>query len=274
MVDDGLEGDASGRAARNGGRQDSEGAEHLSRALLSKISTVLPSLSQEEREGLARLEQDRERLPAGAVVLRDGEPYRGIGIVDEGWLMRSKKLPNGRRQVIDFVVPGEVLCHEAIIGAHSYYDLQTIGPAEVSWVGLDAVEAFFAEFPRIATAFNRFTMLEEAIMTERLLSVGQRSALERISHLVLELWHRLQLAGRAEDHAFSMPLTQENIGECLGLSTVHVNRILKELEGRRLLHVVPHRSIGLHDPERLARLALFKSGYLEIARQPIEEPPV
>jgi CRP-like cAMP-binding protein len=176
--------------------------------------------------------------------------------------------------VINFGPPGDLLCLEALTLDRAYCDLWTIGRAVVTWRSVGDIEQLYAAFPRLAFAIRRLAVQEEAMLSERLLSVGRRSAIESVSHLLLELWHRLKLAGLAGERAFPMPLSQEIIGDALGLSTVHVNRTLKALEREGLIRVERRRprSIVVLDIPKVERLAGFKRGYLDLDALPTGEP--
>lgn len=250
-------------------------ANGLASPLVRKIDAFLP-LSDAERAALATLEYGGTALPAHARIVTDGAPYHGVVIVQAGWILRSKTLQDGRRQVINFALPGDVLCLDARTFDHAYYDLWALGRAIITQRNIDEIERLQTAFPRLAVAFKQFVVLEEAMLSERLLSVGRRSAVEGVSHLLLELWHRLKLAGLAGEHAFPMPLSQEIIGDTLGLSTVHVNRTLKALQNAGFIRVDRHgsRSITILDARRLERLAGFKSDYLKLAAMVASDPAI
>ena len=243
--------------------------------LLRKIRAVLP-VSEAEQAAVEALEQGGTPLPPQSRIVADGGPYDGIGIVQAGWMMRSKTLPDGRRQVINFALPGDFLCLDALTFDHAFYDLSTLGRAVVTRRSVSEFEKLCSEFPRLAFAIKRLAVLEEAMLSERLLSVGRRSAVEGVGHLLLELWHRLRRVGLAGDRVMPMPLSQEIIGDALGLSTVHVNRTLKALQDSGLILVDHHRprSITVLDAPRLERLAGFKSGYLQLTGTVADEPPM
>lgn len=242
--------------------------------LVRKIGALLP-VSHAEREAIEALERGGTSLPAQARIIVEGAPYhRGVGIVQAGWVMRSKSLPDGRRQVINFALPGDILCLDALTVDQAYYDLWTLGRAIITQRGVDEIEKLQADFPRLAVAFRRLGVLEDAMLCERLLSVGRRSAIEAVSHLLLELWYRLKVVGLADARAFPMPLSQEIIGDALGLSTVHVNRTLKALQNGHFIDIDRDRprSITVRDPTRLEHLAGFRNDYLRLAGMVVALP--
>lgn len=241
--------------------------------LLRKIRAAI-TVTDEERYAIEMLERDGTPFLGQTQILADGAPCRGVGIVEAGWVLRSKALSDGRRQVINFALPGDILCLDALTFDRAYCDLWTIGRAVVTWRSVEEIEQLFTRFPHLAFAIRRLAVQEEAMLSERLLSVGRRSAIESVSHLLLELWHRLMLAGLAGGRAFPMPLSQEVIGDALGLSTVHVNRTLKVLERKGLIRVDRHRprSIIVLDAPRIERLAGFKPSYLDLGSPPDLEP--
>jgi len=237
--------------------------------LLRKVRAAIP-VTDAEREALEALERGGTPFPGQTRIVTDGAAYRGIGIIQGGWVLRSKALSDGRRQVINFGLPGDVLCLDALTFDRAYCDFWTIGRAVVTWRSVSEFEQLYQTYPRLAFAIRRLAVQEEAMLSERLLSVGRRSAIESVSHLLLELWHRLRLAGLAGEHAFPMPLSQEIIGDALGLSTVHVNRTVKVLEREGLIRVDRRRprSIVVLDAPKVEHLAGFKRDYLDLAALP------
>jgi CRP-like cAMP-binding protein len=190
-----------------------------------------------------------------------GERHSEIYIVRDGWLLRSRLLHDGRRQIVDFVLPGDVVGLEACLFGKSLYAVATITPVSLSVMPIDQVERESAHNPEFSKALLWSAVCRGAILGEHLVDAARRTAYERVGHLLLELFVRLRRAGRSEGMSFDLPLTQRNIGDALGLTTVHVNRTLRALRQDGLISLVGRRATIL-DLAALARLSDFERLYL------------
>jgi CRP-like cAMP-binding protein len=178
----------------------------------------------------------------------------------DGWLARYKILHKGSRQILDFILPGQFFGLPACLFPHAPYSVITITKADVSAIPFDIMDNVFDRDPALAKALFRSTMQEAAILGEHLTDAGRRSAYERVSHLLLELFVRLNSSRRGA-MTVSIPLTQELIADALGLTAVHVNRTLRALRQDKLI-AVDGRSITIVDLEALSLLSDFERSYL------------
>lgn len=179
----------------------------------------------------------------------------------QGWAVRHKDLADGRRQILDFVLPGDLVGVEAKIQPVADHTVTTLTDLAASPLPLSDLDALVDAHPRLAMAFVWLGARQMAIFSEHLLSLGRRSASERIAHLVLELWRRLRLRGLADGQTFDVPITQSVMADALGLSNVHVNRSLRVLEKRGLMEK-RREQVKILDLGALAREAQFDAGYL------------
>jgi len=195
-----------------------------------------------------------------------GRRYGMFYINYDGWLFRYKILHNGNRQIVDFILPGQVFGLQACFFSASLYSIATITEASVSLIPLELVDNIFDHNPRLAKALFWSAVCEAAIVGEHLIDTGRRSAYERVSHLLLELFVRMKSTGQTEGMSFALPLTQELIGDALGLTTVHVNRTLRSLREDRLIDM-GNKRITILDYDALSLLSDFDNSYLgETAR--------
>ncbi len=184
----------------------------------------------------------------------------------DGWLARYKILHKGSRQVLDFILPGQVFGLPACLFPRAPYSIITITDANLSVIPFDAMDNVFDRDPALAKALFWSTVQEAAILGEHLTGTGRRSAFERVSHLLLELLVRLNTSQGRGGMTLSIPLTQELIADALGLTAVHVNRTLRALRRDELI-VVDGRSITIVDFGKLSLLADFDKTYLDQAHQ-------
>lgn len=163
----------------------------------------------------------------------------------------------GERQIITFPVPGDCVGLRNVLLRTSDHSFSALTDIVVSPVEISRMLELFAEFPHIGSAILWSTSRDEAITVEHLASVGRRSALERTAHFFLELSDRLQLVGLLEGAEYSCPLTQYDLADALGLSSIHVNRVLRELRQLKLLTFHDH-IVTIHDRAGLKVLAGYE----------------
>ena len=195
-----------------------------------------------------------------------GKHYETLFVNHDGWLLRYKILHNGDRQILDFILPGQIFGLQACLFKTSLYSVATITEASLSSIPLDAIDRVFERTPTLAKALFWSALCESAIVAEHLIDTGRRSAYERVSHLLLELFVRLKLTGLTDNMSFDMPLTQELIGGALGLTTVHVNRTFRSLREDKLI-AIDGKCVTILDFDALSLLSDFDNSYLgETAR--------
>jgi CRP-like cAMP-binding protein len=194
-------------------------------------------------------------------VLVAGSHYESVYVNHDGWLFRYKILHNGSRQIIDFILPGQIFGLQACLFQKSLYSVATITETSLSTIPLEMIDDVFERTPRLGKALFWSAACEGAILAEHLIDAARRSAYERISHLLLELFVRLKAAGLSDDMSFDMPLTQELIGDALGLTTVHVNRTMRSLREDKLI-AIDGKVVTILDFEGLSMLSDFENSYL------------
>jgi CRP-like cAMP-binding protein len=195
-----------------------------------------------------------------------GKHYDALFVNHDGWLLRYKILHNGDRQILDFILPGQIFGLQACLFKTSLYSVATITEASLSSIPLDAIDRVFERTPTLAKALFWSALCESAIVAEHLIDTGRRSAYERVSHLLLELFVRLKSTGLTDNMSFDMPLTQELIGGALGLTTVHVNRTFRSLREDKLI-AIDGKCVTILDFDALSLLSDFDNSYLgETAR--------
>lgn len=199
-------------------------------------------------------------------VIVTGKQYKHLFVNHDGWLFRYKILHNGDRQIMDFILPGQIFGLQACVFKASLYSVATITEVSLSSIPLDAIDTVFERTPILAKALFWSALCDSAIIAEHLIDTSRRSAYERVSHLILELFVRLKTADLANDMSFNMPLTQELIGSALGLTTVHVNRTFRSLREDKLI-AIDGKRVTILDFDALSLLSDFDNSYLgETAR--------
>lgn len=208
-----------------------------------------------------RNEAKTVRIGKGKDVIIAGSRPEFLYVNHDGWLYRYKILHNGGRQIVNFVLPGELFGLQACAFANSLYSVATITSCTLSKIPIETVDAMAERNAKLAKALFCAAIGEAAILGEHLIGTGRRSAYGRVGHFLLELFVRLRQGGQTDGMSFEMPLTQEVIGDALGLSPVHVNRTLRSLRDDRLI-ALDGKRVTLRDFAALCRLSDFEGGYL------------
>jgi CRP-like cAMP-binding protein len=201
------------------------------------------------------------RFPKARDIVVNGGHSNCVYFNHDGWLARYKILHRGSRQIVDFILPGQIFGVPACLFQHAPYSVLTITETTVSAIPFDIVDHVFERDPALANAVFRSVVQESAILGEHLIDTGRRSAYERVGHLLLELLVRLNRTPVGREMTLSIPLTQELIADALGLTAVHVNRTLRALREDKLI-AMDGRSITIMDFEKLSLLSDFEKSYL------------
>ena len=220
--------------------------------------------SDEEIGVLEGLCASQERFSAGVNLVEEGEPGRLGFIVTRGLACRCRFLADGRRQILAFLMPGDFFDLHAFLFTSMDHSVVTIAATRLATVTRDKVIEVAACYPRIGAAFWWSEMQEAAMLRERVVTLGRRNARARVAYLFCELLWRHRAIGATEDHTIRLPLTQIDIADTLGLTAVHVNRVLQDFRREGLITLVQHR-LQLHDFARLKNLAELTPDYLHIA---------
>jgi CRP-like cAMP-binding protein len=215
------------------------------------------ALTAEEIAGLEAAFERRLLLKKKRDVILEGYETHRLQVAVSGFAARYKLLANGKRQVISIVLPGDIIGMPSAFFRSSLYSVTALSDMTLQVMRLDAFLALCRRMPGLAIAMLWCSQHELATYADHIIDVGRRSPLDRIAHFVLEMHARLRAAGYAEDRSFELPLSQEIIGDLLGLSAPHVNRMLHQLKAERLISINRHR-VTIDDPEGLQMLAQFE----------------
>lgn len=220
------------------------------------------SLSGVELTMLDRLHSRRRTFPAGRDMVHEGQKDQAAYILASGWVCSYKLLPGGTRQIVDFQIPGDFLGLRSVLFRTADHNIEPVTRIEASEVlATDLLEAF-SSTPRLATAVLWAASRDEAMVVEHLVGIGRRDAKQRTAHFLLELGARLKLVGLATLEGYACPLSQYMLADALGLSAVHVNRVLRELREDGLM-TFQHGQVKFDDFEGLVAYADFDRHYLD-----------
>jgi len=229
--------------------------------LTRKLSAFV-ALSSNDLGVLERLHQRRRSFVAGRDLVHQGQSDQAAYILASGWVCSYKLQPDGTRQIVDFQIAGDFLGLRSVLlrtSDHSFEPIVDIQAVEV--LASDLIDAF-EQTPRLATAILWAASRDEAMVVEHLVGMGQRDAEARMAHLLLELGAKLALVGLGSKAGYACPLTQYHLADALGLSAVHVNRVLRKLREDGLATFRNGR-VTFDDFDRLAALADFDPAYMD-----------
>jgi CRP-like cAMP-binding protein len=233
--------------------------------LVTKLESVA-RLSEGDRIALAGLCDDPREMGARSIVIREGERPDHVHLMVEGWAARYKLLPDGSRQITAFLIPGDFCDFHITILREMDHSITTLTRAKVAYIPRLKLEAI-TERPSLVRAFWWATLVDEAVLRAWIVNVGRRDAFEAIGHLMCELYVRMRNVGLTSDHCFELPLTQEELGDALGLTPVHVNRVLQRMRADELISL-KGGMLTIHDYRRLEAASGFNPNYLHIAQRP------
>jgi CRP-like cAMP-binding protein len=231
---------------------------------LRKLEGFVP-LPEADRAALLKVSENAQAVPARTGLVQEGDPPAGVFLVLEGFACRYKLRADGARQIMAYLVPGDACDFDvALLGAMDH-SIATLSDCKVVRIAPETIQELLRR-PALAAALRKSVLVDEATTREWLVNVGRRAAVERLAHLFCELHLRLRAVGRADENRFELPLTQPDLADTTGMTSVHVNRSLRELRQKRLIDL-RHRQLTILDVPRLKQLAEFKPGYLHLGEQ-------
>jgi CRP-like cAMP-binding protein len=229
---------------------------------LSRKLTAYVALSDADLATLAHFDRRRRVFEPGHEMIHEGQENARAYVLADGWACSYKLLPDGGRQIVDFQIPGDFLGLRSILFRAADHSIEAVTRIEASEVLASDILDAFAKSPRLASAVLWAASRDEAMVVEHLVNLGRRSAEERMAHFLLELGARLKLVGVGDRTGFECPLTQYHLADALGLSAVHVNRILRELREEGLV-TFQKGCVAFDDFDRLKDRAGFDTAYLD-----------
>ena len=229
-------------------------------ALAKKLNAFLP-LSPDELKCLADIQSAPLTVKRGMPLVHEGQTGHKVFVLQAGWGCSYKLLPNGGRQIISFPIVGDCVGLRSVLLRTADHSFSALTNAVVSSMEGARILKCVTEFPRLGAALLWAASRDEAMVVEHLVSIGRRNAIERTAHFFMELAERLSLIGAENETEFKCPINQVVLADALGLTAIHVNRVLRQLRDRQLL-TVRKGVVTIHDLARLRKLAGFQGGYL------------
>ncbi|MBV8686586.1 MAG: Crp/Fnr family transcriptional regulator [Alphaproteobacteria bacterium] len=232
------------------------------------------AFTAEQRARLdALLCERRQDYAPGERILTEDQPVHECHVIVSGLAARYKLLPDGERQIVGFLVPGDLCDAEVFILDKMDHNVGALVPTTCAIISAQTMRGLLREISALAEALWWGTMTDLAVLRERVVDLGRREAHERIGHLIYEMLVRYRIVGASVDGTMPWPLTQEDLADATGLTPVHVNRTLKRLREQGLI-AFNRRELKVLDPERLRAVAQFNANYLHLNRTERREAAV
>ena len=211
--------------------RDDSLAEHPFVARLSRLMQV----GADDLRSLGRIIEGERLVKKRQDLVVIGSEYRSLCFVKDGYAIRYKLLRNGKRQILNVILPGDVIGFPVSFFDRSIYSVVAVSDLTYSICPLDAYVRLCHEQPQFGLALSWLAAHEAAIYAEHIVDLGRRTPLERLAHFLLEVHARLLAVGRAEKTSFDLPFSQEVMADVLGLSVPHLNRVLQQLRAEKLI---------------------------------------
>ena len=207
-------------------------------------------LSDAEQQSLERLEERDRTCRRGTVVISENETPRELFVVRSGWLHSSTVLGNGSRQIMRFLLQGDILGMPLLAFADSPETVTAVTDVTLCPFSRERLATLIAEHPRIAALLLGLAVSDRVTLADRLASIGRTSARARVGSLICEIFARMRRLGAVDRDGIPLPLTQEEIGDATGLTAVHVNRMMRGLVEDGIIERAGNQ-VRLLDEERL-----------------------
>ena len=213
-------------------------------------------ISDNELGAINDIKQDHLTVRAGGTIIRAGEDCPELYTLYSGWAFRFKTLPDGRRQILNFLLPGDLLGLQAAMFDAAQHGIEALTDVELCLLPRRRVWALFGQMQDLAFDVAWLGAREESLVDENLTSAGRRTALERTAALILMLYKRAKVLGLVSGDSLAFPLTQQHLADALGLSLVHTNKTLARLRRLGMFKRV-NGTLTLTNPRVLSRVAQY-----------------
>ena len=234
--------------------------------LIRKMDHLYP-LSEAEKDILKGAFSSVVAFASDQDIVREDERPTSCNLLLEGMVCRYVGLPNGKRQILSFHTPGDVFDAQSFMIDKMDHNVGTLTPCKVAVLPHPVMKQMTEQNPRIARALWKDTLVDAAVFRQWIVNVGRRDAYQRLAHIICEIYTRLDVVGMATDAMIMWPLTQAELADATGLSTVHVNRTLQQLRAEKLIDL-QRGKLQVLDWAGLERAGEFDPKYLHITQLP------
>lgn len=228
---------------------------------------VRDRVTEEEAAILGAAVDRVEQVPGGRTLVVPDRPLNESMLIVSGYAARYKDLSDGQRQITDIHLSGDFTDLHAFVLKRLEHHIGALTPLTVAFFPHAALKRISEEQPHLLRMLWLSTLIDASVQRERLLSLGRRTAVARIAHLLCELYVRLELVKKVDGNSFAFPVTQLDLADATGLTSVHVNRMLRQLRNEGLV-TFRNGIVEIHDLPRLEKVAEFDRTYLFLKSEP------
>ncbi len=233
--------------------------------LLRKLETHSP-LGEEDQRAILALPYTLKTLESQSYTIREGDPPEACAVLVSGFAYRQKLTGDGARQIVAIHIPGEPLDFQSLFLDVADHNVQTLTRAEVAFIPRAELQKLARSRPSVAQSILVMILVEASIFREWVLNVGRRDSRTRLAHLLCEFAIRLEAQGLADENGYELPMTQEQLADALGLTSVHVNRTIMALEAEGFIDR-DKRRVRFPDWRRMRDVGDFNQRYLHLEPQ-------
>jgi CRP-like cAMP-binding protein len=238
---------------------------HYDTPLIRKLESIF-NLTGDERQALENLPMQVVAIKADQDIVREGDRTSRSCLILRGFACTYKVTAQGKRQIVSFNLPGDIPDLQSLHLKILDNSIGTISPCSVGFISHEALRSLCTRYPRIASAFWRETLVDAAIFREWVMNVGRRETYNRMAHVLCELLVRLRAIGLTESYSCDLPITQSEFADALGVTNVHVNRVLQKLRADGLIELRGDR-LNILDWNKLKQIGEFDPAYLHLENE-------
>jgi CRP-like cAMP-binding protein len=235
--------------------------------LIRKLESVF-TLTEDERQALETLPMQIAVIKDDQDIVREGDRPSRSCLILSGFACTYKVTAGGKRQIVAFTMAGDIPDLQSLHLKVLDISISTISTCRVGFIPHEALREICNRYPRIAAAFWRETLIDASIFREWVMNVGRREAYQRMAHVLCELLVRLRAVGLVEDHVCDLPITQGEFADALGVTTVHVNRVLQQMRADGLIET-KGTQVRIPDWDRLKQVGEFDPTYLHLEQEDV-----
>ncbi|MHB0777472.1 Crp/Fnr family transcriptional regulator [Halomonas sp. WWR20] len=239
-------------------------------ALIYRLNNYL-RLSDEDKQALRDSVTQVVEFERNQKIISDNERPDHVHVVIEGWACRYKYVEEGKRAILGFLVPGDMVDVHVALLDHMDHSVMTLSPAKFALIPRETITHIFENHTSLAYGLFWAALVEESIQREWFVNNTSRPADKRLAHLCCEMLMRHRAAGLTQESNIEFPLTQQDLADAMGVTNVHVNRVLQRLREDEML-AFHHKRMTFTDWDRLKAFAEFDPGYMHLTEQDIENP--
>jgi CRP/FNR family transcriptional regulator, anaerobic regulatory protein len=218
---------------------------------------IFRNFSEAELAFVSDFKSGEMNAEPGTTLYLEGTNSAHLYTLLSGWAFRYKTLPDGRRQILNFALPGDFLGLQASVINEMQHSVEALTTALLCVFPREKLWNLYTQYPSLAFDLTWLAAREEQMIDEHLLSVGRRSALERVAFVLLHIYRRAEDIGLASGNKIQFPFTQQHLADALGMSLVHTNKTIKRLIERKVARW-KDKAFEILDPDEMARIAIFE----------------